>query len=1255
MAGRADRQTGSAVMWLQPHVAHRAEHVVGALLHDRLIQMPEDAARLSLLQRHGSQRVTSEAGDDGCLHPFPADISDDQGPRPVSRVERVVEVPSDLVALAAPPVPAFDLQPWDLRQHGGKETLLQPSGHPTDLLEEPGVVHGQCGSPSHLLGEDEVALVVPAARFRRDQGDGPQRAAPGHHGNDDRRSDSQALHDLQEHRIWSGLLDEGLRDLGKHLGPSRAQHPGHPGGGQGVGWITLPELLCQLHLVRVDVSNGQLADGAVGFEHVDRAPVGDLRDDELGHSRQGLLVSLDGCGHQRTRLGQEMLGLLHPLALRDVCNHARHGHDRTRFILYAKASAVDPTDGAIGPDHPMLDLEVRAGLAGPLDRGRDPVALIGMESLPVILERAPESTSGEPEDLLERLIPRHGPGGDVVMPGAEPACLQGEAQALPALAKPLLRRSPPSDVAYETGEHRRAENVHARHRELDGELGAVCPQRCELEALAQERSLPSGQETSQAGPVSFPQERRHDELGHLLAYRLVPEVPEGLLGRGIELEDLALVVDRDDAVQSGFHDGGLPGLTLENSLLGPLAFHELADLAADHRERHEEIGVRLLDLAAEEIEGAQDPLPEEDRKTKASADPLPVGTARSREVVVFRHVGDPGGAAGRPHPARKPDPRRKERLATHPFELDGIGTGRMPHVDASNDLGLLVDPPQCPDRPPQVLANRLEDHRDGLGEGRGFGQSPSHTGPGSDESLRSHPVGDVHRHADEAIMGVVSVSVDITDRVRTERLIAARTGVTRALAEASSLTEAVPMILQAVCENLGWAIGTLWRVDQGAEVIRCVDVWHAPGADAVEFERVSRQSLFPPGVGLPGRVWSTGRSAWIPDVTKDDNFPRARSADREGIRGGFGFPILLGEEVLGALEFFSREIQEPDADLLLALSVIGSQIGQFMERKGAEQAVLQSEARKSAIVEAALDCIITIDHEGKVLEFNPAAEKTFGYLRDEAIGKEMAELIVPPLLRERHRAGLARFLATGEGPLLGKRFEFTALRADGTEFPIELTVARVDILGPPMFTGFVRDITRRRAAEERLRESRERLRLALEAGRLGTWHYDIPTGAVTWDETLEEIFGLPRGTFGGTFQDYRERLHPDERDRITATVEGARESGSDFEIEHRVIWPDGSIRWIDGRGLCIKDEAGAVVAMTGVGADITERKRVEQAQHFLAEAGPLMAASIEGHAQPFARAAQLVVPQIADWCSIDMLEPDGSIRQLAVAHVDPDT
>ncbi|MGH2557014.1 MAG: PAS domain S-box protein, partial [Actinomycetota bacterium] len=430
------------------------------------------------------------------------------------------------------------------------------------------------------------------------------------------------------------------------------------------------------------------------------------------------------------------------------------------------------------------------------------------------------------------------------------------------------------------------------------------------------------------------------------------------------------------------------------------------------------------------------------------------------------------------------------------------------------------------------------------------------------------------RDGDGEVLGIVSVSVDIGDRVRQERLLAARNEVTNALAEAESLVEATPRVLQGICDNLGWEVGALWQVDQSARVLRCVDLWHTPSVTMPEFERASREKLFTPGIGLPGRVWSSARSAWIPDVTQDDNFPRAPYAAREGIHGAFGFPILLGNEVLGVLEFFSREIQEPDDQLLQALSVIGSQIGQFMERKEAEEAVRESEARKSAIVEAALDSIITIDHEGHIIEFNPAAEKTFGYPRSDVIGREMAELIIPPSLRDQHRAGLAHYLATGEGPVLGQRLEFSAIRADGTEFPVEITISRVDLPGPPMFTGYVRDITQRKQAEERLRESRERLRLAVEAGRLGTWHYDIVTEAVTWDETLERIFGVPPGSFGGRFEDYAERLHPEERGRVLASIERARESGSDFEFEHRIFRPDGSLHWIQSQGVCIKDYTG---------------------------------------------------------------------------------
>ncbi|MDB5389015.1 MAG: sensor signal transduction histidine kinase, partial [Planctomycetaceae bacterium] len=148
------------------------------------------------------------------------------------------------------------------------------------------------------------------------------------------------------------------------------------------------------------------------------------------------------------------------------------------------------------------------------------------------------------------------------------------------------------------------------------------------------------------------------------------------------------------------------------------------------------------------------------------------------------------------------------------------------------------------------------------------------------------------------------------------------------------------------------------------------------------------------------------------------------------------------------------------------------------DRKRAEDELQRSEARKTAILDSALDCIMTIDHEGRITEFNPAAERTFGYQRENVLGKLLAEVIIPPSLRERHRQGLARYLATGEMRMLGKRVELTAIRADGNEFPVEVAITRIPSDGPASFTGYLRDITERKRAEEELRRSEAGLREA---------------------------------------------------------------------------------------------------------------------------------------------------------------------------------
>ena len=180
---------------------------------------------------------------------------------------------------------------------------------------------------------------------------------------------------------------------------------------------------------------------------------------------------------------------------------------------------------------------------------------------------------------------------------------------------------------------------------------------------------------------------------------------------------------------------------------------------------------------------------------------------------------------------------------------------------------------------------------------------------------------------------------DVTEIKRDEDLLLAQYSVTRVLAEAPSLHEAAPQILRHICETLEWAVGTVWQLDKEEGVLRCVETWHIPTANVNEFSASTRSRSFDRGVGLPGRVWGSADALWIEDVTKDSNFPRAPIASKEGVHSAFGFPILLGSEVLGVLEFFSNQIRQPDRKLLNLLSAVGSQIGQFIERTEAEAAL----------------------------------------------------------------------------------------------------------------------------------------------------------------------------------------------------------------------------------------------------------------------------------------------------------------------------
>jgi len=180
-----------------------------------------------------------------------------------------------------------------------------------------------------------------------------------------------------------------------------------------------------------------------------------------------------------------------------------------------------------------------------------------------------------------------------------------------------------------------------------------------------------------------------------------------------------------------------------------------------------------------------------------------------------------------------------------------------------------------------------------------------------------------------------------------ERRLMAQYAVTRALAESATLRDAGQEILRAIGESLDWKLGMLWKVDEQAEVLRYVDLWHASGIRVSAFCKDCRERTFQEGVGLIGQVWSSGRPMWIPDVVRDSHFLRAPTAARvgPGLHGWCGFPICKGKRMYGVIEFFTDEIRETERDVLEMMTDIGIKIGQFIDGKETDEHLRQAELR----------------------------------------------------------------------------------------------------------------------------------------------------------------------------------------------------------------------------------------------------------------------------------------------------------------------
>jgi PAS domain S-box-containing protein len=313
-----------------------------------------------------------------------------------------------------------------------------------------------------------------------------------------------------------------------------------------------------------------------------------------------------------------------------------------------------------------------------------------------------------------------------------------------------------------------------------------------------------------------------------------------------------------------------------------------------------------------------------------------------------------------------------------------------------------------------------------------------------------------------------------------------------------------------------------------------------------------------------------------------------------GLRACWATPISsTAGKVLGAFAIYYDEPGTPTPQHQTLIDQFKHVARIAVERAQSDAALRRSEARKAAILDSALDCIVTIDHDGCITEFNPAAERTFGYRRYEVVGKQLADVVIPPSLRDRHRRGLIRYLETGEASVIGRRVEITAVRADGSEFPVELAISRIQLTEPPSFTGYLRDITERKKSEEKLRESELNLRQMTETIPEMLWSA-TPEGAIDYcNDRVLDYTGFPAEEIMGN--GWKKILYPDDVDQTVRVWMSCVTTGAPYQVEVRIFHAaDRTYRWCVTSALPLLDQQRRILKWYGTVVDMHDWKQAQE-------------------------------------------------------------
>jgi PAS domain S-box-containing protein len=480
------------------------------------------------------------------------------------------------------------------------------------------------------------------------------------------------------------------------------------------------------------------------------------------------------------------------------------------------------------------------------------------------------------------------------------------------------------------------------------------------------------------------------------------------------------------------------------------------------------------------------------------------------------------------------------------------------------------------------------------------------------------------------IVGSAAVFRDFTEHKRAERRQALEHAVTPALAEAETLADGIPRIIQTICESLGWACGHYWRWDEEAELLRCVETWHIDAAEVAEFVVTTSGTVNEapawhgkaPGTktgGLVRRVWMDGAPVWFPDVTQEPGFRRGLIAAKAGVHCGFGVPVMAGAQPLGVLEFYSRDIVKPDEALLQIVRSIGAQIGQFIARRHAEEAlrllnqelenkvaartaeleqanrdIAESEARMRLVTDSMPLMLAYLDRDQVYRYVNIKFIEWLGLSREEIIGRRVPDVLGP--------AKYAMIRKQVESALSGK-YETYERQYETPSGGIQHVLAHQaphlaadgQVLG---YYALLEDITERKQAENAVVREQALLRTIIDTVPDYVYFKDASGRFVLANQAWLNERAMGEGQIAGktVFDIFPAGL----AEKMASQDAKVIETGVPMlEVEQNVVIKGmghtTQSRWASISKVPLRDASGKIVGTVGISRDITERKHAEDA------------------------------------------------------------